>query len=317
MKTTSTTKGKLIVLMLATSFLFLHYQNLVAQCPNGSCGPNLLPNANFEITSQSCGDPTISCVLFYDSSKVAGWYGTAPSSAGLAQPNTPDYSNPACTGSPFGCNNFGTACSGAGHVWLADVNYEYIQSQLITPLVAGTNYCFTFIYRPGVNVTGMGIWLHNLGKIYHTGQSIFNGQPPTMVFTSTGVSGCQTATLNFTAAGGETWILLGPTSSDQEITLDSLSLREQCTSTGISPSLDNPSTAIQVFSNPINNTLNVTSHTKQVLEITVYDITARKLLQQKFTRFVSLNTQPLTKGIYMYEVRNKNNVCAKGKVMKD
>ena len=48
-----------------------------------------------------------------------------------------------------------------------------------------------------------------------------------------------------------------------------------------------------------------------------HDIASRKLLQQKFTNAVSLNTEQLAKGVYLYEVRNKNGVIKKGKVVKD
>ena len=52
-------------------------------------------------------------------------------------------------------------------------------------------------------------------------------------------------------------------------------------------------------------------------EIILYDLASRKLLQQKFINSVSLNTQELETGIYIYEVRNKDGLYKKGKVVKD
>ncbi|MEP7169859.1 MAG: T9SS type A sorting domain-containing protein [Bacteroidota bacterium] len=72
-----------------------------------------------------------------------------------------------------------------------------------------------------------------------------------------------------------------------------------------------------LFPNPFTNTINLTVKTNELSEITLYDITSRKLLQQKFTSSISLNTDQLAKGIYLYEVRNKNGIIKNGKVVKE
>jgi hypothetical protein len=73
----------------------------------------------------------------------------------------------------------------------------------------------------------------------------------------------------------------------------------------------------KIFPNPFLDRLNITVNSYTLSEIILYDIASRKLLQQKFTSYVSLNTEQLAKGIYIYEVRNKNGLCKKGKVVKD
>ncbi len=65
------------------------------------------------------------------------------------------------------------------------------------------------------------------------------------------------------------------------------------------------------------NNLNIKINNNEQSEIILYDILSRKLLQQKFTNFISLTTGQLAKGMYLYEVRNKNGVIKKGKVIKD
>jgi len=72
----------------------------------------------------------------------------------------------------------------------------------------------------------------------------------------------------------------------------------------------------EVFPNPFSNKLNASVRNMQS-EIILYDIAARKLMQQIFTNSVSLNTEQLARGIYIYEVRDKNGLCKKGKVVKD
>ena len=74
---------------------------------------------------------------------------------------------------------------------------------------------------------------------------------------------------------------------------------------------------ISICPNPVTNKLNVTTNNKELSEIILYDISSRKLVQKKFTNTVSLNTEQLDKGIYIYEVRDRNGLCKKGKVVKD
>jgi hypothetical protein len=40
-------------------------------------------------------------------------------------------------------------------------------------------------------------------------------------------------------------------------------------------------------------------------------------LQQTFTNSISLNTESFSKGVYLYEVRNKNGVIKNGKLVKE
>jgi hypothetical protein len=74
---------------------------------------------------------------------------------------------------------------------------------------------------------------------------------------------------------------------------------------------------LNIYPNPLFDKLNVTLNNNEPSEIILYDIASRKLLQRKFINSVSLNTEQLAKGIYLYEVRNKNGVIKKGKVVKE
>jgi len=72
-----------------------------------------------------------------------------------------------------------------------------------------------------------------------------------------------------------------------------------------------------LFPNPFSDQLNFTVNNNELSEIILYDIASRKLLHKKFTSAISLNTEQLAKGIYIYEVRNKNGVIKQGKVVKE
>ena len=75
--------------------------------------------------------------------------------------------------------------------------------------------------------------------------------------------------------------------------------------------------SINVSPNPFSNKLDISMGSEMLYKIILYDISGRNLLQRKFTNSVSLNTEQLAKGLYLYEVRGKNGLCKKGKVVKD
>lgn len=79
----------------------------------------------------------------------------------------------------------------------------------------------------------------------------------------------------------------------------------------------NATVSVELRPNPFTNELSVTVNNNQISEIILYDIASRKILQQEFTNSISLNTEQLTKGLYLYKVRSRNGLYKKGKVVKD
>lgn len=75
--------------------------------------------------------------------------------------------------------------------------------------------------------------------------------------------------------------------------------------------------AVTISPNPFSNKLNFSSNNKNNSEIIIYDIVSRKILQQKFITSISLNTEQLAKGIYLYEVKFGNGLYKTGKIVKD
>jgi hypothetical protein len=72
-----------------------------------------------------------------------------------------------------------------------------------------------------------------------------------------------------------------------------------------------------LFPNPFNDKLNVLMNEKNEAEIILYDMHSRKILQHRFINSLSLCTGQLAKGVYIYEVRNKNGIIQNGKVVKE
>lgn len=74
---------------------------------------------------------------------------------------------------------------------------------------------------------------------------------------------------------------------------------------------------VYVSPNPFSGTLNIATSDNGISEAVLYDIASRKILSKEFRNALSLNTDQLAKGWYFYEVRGKDGVCRKGKVVKD
>ncbi|HKR04241.1 MAG TPA: T9SS type A sorting domain-containing protein [Bacteroidia bacterium] len=95
-----------------------------------------------------------------------------------------------------------------------------------------------------------------------------------------------------------------------------------CITTGVPPIFNLQSSIFNISPNPFSNEINISSTANDLSEIILYDITSRKLLQQTFTGSASINTSQLSKGIYLYEVRNnpdsyRDGIIKKGKVVKE
>jgi hypothetical protein len=74
---------------------------------------------------------------------------------------------------------------------------------------------------------------------------------------------------------------------------------------------------IQIFPNPFSKEISIISSNNEALEIIIYDIQSRKLLRREFTKAVNLKTSELANGIYFYELKTKNSLLSKGKIMKN
>lgn len=74
---------------------------------------------------------------------------------------------------------------------------------------------------------------------------------------------------------------------------------------------------LHMYPNPVNDKLNITVNNNQISEINIYDITSRNIFRQSFINSISINTEQLAKGIYVYTFTNKNGVITKGKFVKD
>jgi hypothetical protein len=73
---------------------------------------------------------------------------------------------------------------------------------------------------------------------------------------------------------------------------------------------------VSISPNPFNDMINLSSGKNEEMQLTLYDITSRKLFEQSFNSSLSLNTAEFSKGIYYYEVRDKRVLIKNGKIVK-
>ena len=216
-------RSKLNLVLTIVVFFMFSLQGFSQACDT-ICGSNLAPNPGFENTTLNCAD-TVS-EIFTDYSQVQGWFGTACSTC-PGNGSTPDYYNSLCNG-PAQTNNCGSSNGSMGFFTyaIAGANArEYVQAQLTTPLVAGTEYCISidvktsngsFAYKPS---DGLGLWftnqmvdidVQNGGQMYIGPGSLINATPqienPSGNFIDTN---CVTVTGTFTATGTEQWVVIG------------------------------------------------------------------------------------------------------------
>jgi hypothetical protein len=75
--------------------------------------------------------------------------------------------------------------------------------------------------------------------------------------------------------------------------------------------------SVLVFPNPFTNQFSVQVSNNSVSELILYDMSSRRIFKRSFVNSISISTEHLAKGIYLYEVRSKNGGIMKGKVVKD
>ncbi len=73
---------------------------------------------------------------------------------------------------------------------------------------------------------------------------------------------------------------------------------------------------VSVFPNPFSDVLQVRLAGGQSAEILLYDMDSRMVLQRSFQDSISIDTRPLAAGVYFYEIKNKFETLAAGKLLK-
>ncbi|MGB0882881.1 MAG: T9SS type A sorting domain-containing protein [Vicingaceae bacterium] len=84
--------------------------------------------------------------------------------------------------------------------------------------------------------------------------------------------------------------------------------------------IENTSTtseAITIYPNPVKSSFQINTFSSEDLELTLYDVSSRIVLQRKFTNSINLNIESLEDGIYLYELKGDNGIVKSGKLIKN
>ncbi|HKR04968.1 MAG TPA: T9SS type A sorting domain-containing protein [Bacteroidia bacterium] len=295
---------------------------------------NLIPNSDFEqYTSCPTNYSQLNlCSPWFDPLNLSGsadYYNSCATFAYVSVPNN---------ALGFQQAHSGVAYSGIYLSQTIGTNIrEYIEVQLTSPLLTDSCYHLEMYVNLGDNckytTDVIGIYFSNTA-IQNVGSYAplpFNPQVNNAVGNVFDTLNWTLVVGNYTAIGGENYLVIGNFKNDATTFysivdstaapriycfIDDVSLiKISSCATGINVEAEN--SLVNVYPNPMSNKLNIINSTNITSEIILYDITSRKLLQQKFTNTISLNTEQFIKGIYIYEVRNKSGVIKKGKLVKE
>jgi hypothetical protein len=79
----------------------------------------------------------------------------------------------------------------------------------------------------------------------------------------------------------------------------------------------NLTTDAKIYPNPCSEEVNIVLPENNLyLEAIIYDVLSNKIFQKEFSNSVTIKTSELSSGLYFYELRSKNNVLERGKILK-
>ncbi|MEO8146489.1 MAG: T9SS type A sorting domain-containing protein [Bacteroidia bacterium] len=301
----------------------------------GVCsGQNLVPNPSFEDTVYCPNgvDQMDACSNWSSFRNSPDYWNICSPIAGISPPATNWGFQYPLSGNAYA--GFYSACYYCG------VNHrEFIGGQLTNILQTGTKYFVSFYINKSDGQSYLYV-TNKLGVLFTTVAYSKLNPAPINNFAHVYTDSIIIDTLNWTKVSGSfiadsayQFIVIGNFFDDAQTdsinlgTLNNASyyyIDNVCVSTdsllcnsfvGINEVLDKEEFVL--FPNPFSDKINITAKRNELIEMSLYDVTARKIFNQSFINFTSINTEQLAKGIYLYVVRNKNGVIKKGKIVKD
>ncbi len=301
-----------------------------------SYSQNLVPNGSFELYS--------SCPSGYSQIDSCNFW-TAPN---ISSSISSDYFNSCALVNSISVpmNNLGYQQPHSGQAYsgiilgygfqVLTLYREYIEVPLLTPLIANTCYHFEMFVSLGFcryTTNEIGAYLSDSAII-----GVTNYDPLPFVPQINNPIGNSFDTLNwtlvsgvFTASGGEKYLTIGNFKNDSNTTytyfnvfqplhyvyvyIDDVALCP-CSSSCFSAIEEQTQKTINIFPNPFDSKFDCEVNFSGITELILYDSMLRKIFSHNFINFISITTEMLAKGIYIYEVRNKNGVIKFGKIIK-
>lgn len=293
-----------------------------------SFGQNLVPNPSFEDTvacPNSVGE-VYDCLNWNSFGNTPDYYNSCASVA-INVPNT-----------LFGYQQAaqGNAYCGLYNIDPSSLYREYIGCQLITPLQIGTRYFASFKVNLANNI-GHNCKSNKIGILFSMAPYSTLNVPFTNNFAHvysqniiSDTTNWQTVTGTFIADSSYQYIIIGNFFDNAHTdTLDCFSgawtsyFYIDCVCVSTDSTLCYTWTGIPEYTNQLNptihistNAITITINNQSPSEVILYDITGRRLLQESFVGTLSLDIEPLAKGIYLLAITNGKESLVK-KVVKE
>lgn len=265
-----------------------------------------------------------------------------PSIGGLTLPGSPDYFNQCASGSvsvPYNFFGYQTAHSGKGYsgicLWSGEPPEvrEYLEVP-INSLTSGITYYFQMYINLANNcqhsTDAVGVYFSDTSII-----NIPNYYPLPFIPQINNVSGNYLDTLNwkivsgsYTALGGESFLLIGNFNADSTTSAPLVNSSAQFNSAysyiddvslTICTGILNESMFVSLltYPNPFSNQLTITTKTFETAELSIYNAISERVLNKSFINSITINTENLAKGMYLYDVLIGNGLVKKGKIIKE
>jgi hypothetical protein len=73
---------------------------------------------------------------------------------------------------------------------------------------------------------------------------------------------------------------------------------------------------IAIYPNPFDSYIRINTKKEEKLKLTIYDIASRKISQTNFVNSIKIDTENLSKGIYIYQIKSSDEILKSGKIIK-
>jgi hypothetical protein len=291
-------------------------------------GQNLVPNPSFE--------DTVTCPFSANEvNAVLGWHTSRES---------PDYYNLCNTytvGIPSNVAGFQYALDGEAYIGFipysraASNAREHFTCQLLNPLENGTKYFVSFYLSHANNYVGLSC--NKIGLFFSTvNYDLTNPSPinnQSQFFTDSIIQD----TLNWVLVSGSfisdsnyTYMTVGgffedssvdtiyhPPASHSYYLIDKICVStDSLTCDQVLGNNEIHSNEHLLLPNPFTDYLYVKFKYDEELELILYDISSRVIFKRSFINSFQINTEQVSNGLYIYELRSKNTIIKTGKLVK-
>ncbi|MCF6132391.1 T9SS type A sorting domain-containing protein [Flavobacterium wongokense] len=214
---------------------------------------------------------------------------------------------------------------------------EYLTAGWDNPLVVGQTYQLSFYISNGnapIKYGGLGTDHFSVALTTTPLQQggVFNSDPITTVipqYTYNGIlysNSWQLLSYQFVADQPYQYITFGSFVNDTSMQIQQFStaITNACAyyyidnvnlSIPLSIEEQENAAAIQLYQNTTTGNLTIESNNDIISELMIYDLNGRLLIQKSYSRSTTISTDSLSKGIYIYSIKQENGNRKQGKIL--